>query len=301
MLFVVYVTPFFQDWAIRELLAVADVPDVRLGVISQDPQERLPEGVRARIAGHWRIDDTLDAGQLIWAAGELAARHGPIWRMFSGQEHTQLPVAEARAALGVPGMSVEATRNFRDKARMKDVLRAAGVPCARHALVHSPDEAWQVVERVGFPLVVKPQAGAGSVTTFRADGPEQLRRALAVIPPRPDFSVVLEEFITGEEHTFETFSLNGKHLWHSLTDYYPSPLEVMHTPWIQMRGVLPNDDTGYDDIRPIAVCALDALGMTTGITHMEWFRRGDGSIVVSEVAARPPGGELMTASPAGRG
>jgi hypothetical protein len=34
--------------------------------------------------------------------------------------------------------------------------------------------------------------------------------------------------------------------------------------------------------------------MGTGVSHLEWFRRPDGSIVVSEVAARPPGGELMT-------
>jgi hypothetical protein len=34
--------------------------------------------------------------------------------------------------------------------------------------------------------------------------------------------------------------------------------------------------------------------MTTGLTHMEWFRRKDGSVAVSEIAARPPGAQITT-------
>ena len=34
--------------------------------------------------------------------------------------------------------------------------------------------------------------------------------------------------------------------------------------------------------------------MKTGISHMEWFRRKDGSIAISEVAARPPGAQFTT-------
>ena len=39
---------------------------------------------------------------------------------------------------------------------------------------------------------------------------------------------------------------------------------------------------------------MNVLGMTTGLTHMEWFRRPDGSIAISEVAARPPGAQITT-------
>lgn len=34
--------------------------------------------------------------------------------------------------------------------------------------------------------------------------------------------------------------------------------------------------------------------MDTGLTHLEWFRRPDGSVAVSEVAARPPGAQITT-------
>lgn len=296
MPFVIYVVPFFQDWVVRELRAFLDLPAARVAVVSADPLERLREDMRSRIIGHWRVDDILDAGQITWAASELARRHGPIDVLLTSQEHTQLQVAEARAALGVPGMSVETTRAFRDKSRMKELLRAGGVPCARHGLAHDEPGAWLVARQLGYPLVVKPHAGAGTVTTFRVESDEALRQALALLQPRPDQPVQLEEFITGTEHTFETYSLRGRHLWHSITDYLPSPLEAMRNPWIQMCGLLPRevDDACYDDVRAVGRRALDVLGMDTGVTHMEWFRRPDGSLAISEVAARPPGGELMT-------
>jgi biotin carboxylase len=191
---------------------------------------------------------------------------------------------------------VEAATNFRDKARMKTLLRANGVPCARHRLAPSMDDAVAFAEVSGFPVVVKPPAGAGAQQTYRVENVDQLRRALAVQPPSLANPVLLEEFVRGQEHSFETISIDGKAVWHSLTHYYPTPLHVLENPWIQWCLVLPRevDSSRYDDIRAAARKSLDVLGMTTGLTHMEWFRRADGSIAVSEVAARPPGAQITT-------
>jgi hypothetical protein len=50
----------------------------------------------------------------------------------------------------------------------------------------------------------------------------------------------------------------------------------------------------YDAIRRVAPDALRALGLRTGLTHMEWFRRPDGTVAVSEVGARPPGAQITS-------
>jgi biotin carboxylase len=207
-----------------------------------------------------------------------------------------VPLAEERERLGIPGLGSEATHNFRDKARMKSVLRAAGVPCARHGLAGTVAEAQAFADAVGFPLVVKPPAGAGSVATFRAGDARELADALAAAPPTPDRPVLLEEFVTGEEHSLETISIDGRAVWHSLTRYRPTPLEVVRNPWIQWCIVLPRevDDPRYDDIKAVGADALRALGMTTGLSHMEWFRRADGSVAIGEVGARPPGAQITT-------
>jgi len=90
--------------------------------------------------------------------------------------------------------------------------------------------------------------------------------------------------------------MGGRAVWHSLTHYYPSPLEVLRNPWIQWCLILPREveEPQYDDIRRAAFRALEVLGMETGLSHMEWFRRPDGTIAISEVAARPPGAQIMT-------
>jgi biotin carboxylase len=274
--------------------ATASLPGVRLGVVSQDAQEQAPPEVRAAIAQHWRVDDVCDPAQLAAGVRALAERLGPPDRLFGAYEQLQVPLAELRERLGVPGLPVAAAVNFRDKARMKEVLRAAGVPCARHQLAETAAEARAFVARVGYPVVVKPPAGAGSVATFRATNDQELADALRQAPPGPGRPVLLEEFVVGDEHSLETVSVDGRAVWHSLTRYYPTPLDVVRNPWIQWCIVLPReaDDARFDDIRRVGAEALRALGMTTGLSHMEWFRRRDGTLAVSEVAARPPGAQI---------
>jgi len=292
MPFVVFAAPLLSDNAFRMVEATASLSDVRLAVITHDGSDRL-QHLQGRVA-HWRVDNILDVAQLVWAAEGLAQRFGTVHRLFGAYEQLQVPLAEARGRLDIEGMSVEAANNFRDKARMKTLLRDAGLPCARHRLATSVGDAVAFAETSGYPLVVKPPAGAGAISTFRVDDRAALEGALKQSPPSTSQPVLLEEFVQGEEHSFETITVNGEHRWHSLTHYYPTPLTVLENRWIQWSLVLPREVDGpqYDDIRTAARRALDVLGMHTGITHMEWFRRPDGSIAISEVAARPPGAQI---------
>lgn len=269
------------------IAAIARQGNVRLGVVTQDPAERL----RIPVAQHWRVGDILDPEQLAWGVEGIAQRIGRPDVLFGAYEQLQVPLAIVRERFRIDGMNVEAAKNFRDKARMKDVFVANGVPCARHARVDSEGEARQFVEKNGYPIVYKPLEGAGAKSTFRVDGEAQLNDALRISPP----PVLLEEHIVGEEHSFEGVCIDGQLVWHSLTHYRPTPLEVLQNEWIQWCITLPReiDEPHYDDIRAAGARALQALGMHTGLCHMEWFRRRDGSIAISEVAARPPGAQIM--------
>ncbi|MDX1389973.1 MAG: ATP-grasp domain-containing protein, partial [Acidobacteriota bacterium] len=168
--------------------------------------------------------------------------------------------------------------------------------CARHRLVADAAAAMAFAGQIGFPMVVKPPAGAGARDTFRVNDELMLRQALTAAPPAPGRPVLLEEFIIGEEHSFDTVSIRGRHAWYSLSRYYPTPLEVMENPWIQWCVLLPReiDDPSFDEIRRLSSRALDALGMVTGLSHMEWFRRKDGTVAISEVGARPPGAQFVS-------
>ncbi len=276
--------------------AAASLPGVRVGLITQDPAVKIPPTLAASIAGHRRVENAFDPVRLAEAARELGRSIGGLDGLMGALEQLQVPLAQAREILGVPGMGVEAAKNFRDKARMKTVLRDAGLPCARHRLAGTADEARAFAREVGLPLVVKPPDGAGAKATFRVGTLEALEEALKVNPPSPTRPVLLEEFMTGDEYSFETVSIHGKPVWYSSTRYLPTPLEAMHNPWIQWCVLLPREreDPRFDDVKEAAFRGLTALGMETGLSHLEWFRRRDGSLAISEVAARPPGAQITT-------
>jgi len=70
-------------------------------------------------------------------------------------------------------------------------------------------------------------------------------------------------------------------------------LEVLENPWMQYCVLLPRETSNFEHFHPINTAALTALGMQTGLSHMEWFHLKDGRSVVSEVGARPPGAMIM--------
>jgi biotin carboxylase len=221
---------------------------------------------------------------------------GSVDRLLGTLEELQVPLAEVRQGLEIPGMNVEAAHNFRDKSRMKTVLHQHDLPCARHRLVTNTADVQPFIEEVGYPIVLKPPAGAGARSTFRVDDEQALDRTLAALPPTVADPVLLEEFIIGQEHSFDSVFVQGKPVWYSISRYFPTPLEVLQNPWIQWVVVLPRevDTPEFADIRRVAARSLQVLGMQTGLSHMEWFRRRDGSAAISEVAARPPGAQFTT-------
>ena len=291
---VAFVAPFLMEATLRFVAGAAALPGIRLSLVSQDPLERVPPGLRARLAGHWRVADAFEPAALVQAADGLGRRLGPIERLIGSLEQLQEPLAVARERLGLPGLPSSVAHNFRDKARMKDVLRAAGVPCARHALATSAAEIAAFAAAAGFPIVVKPPAGAGGAGTHRIDDATALARHLAAHPPTAAQPALCEEFLSGAEHSFDSVFIDGRLVFWSVSRYVPSPLTVMENPWIQWCVLLPRELEGFEDIRRIGASALGALGLQSGMTHMEWFRRPDGSVAVSEVAARPPGAQFTT-------
>ena len=296
MVVAAFVAPYLLDATARFVLSAARLPGVRLGLVTAEPAASLPPEVRQAIAGHWQITDPLDPQQLADAVRGLTGQIGRVERLIGVLEQLQVPLAQARDALGISGMDEDTARNVRDKSRMKSVLRAAGIPCARHQLVTRTDEARGFLAEVGLPLVAKPPAGAGAQATYRLDTEHDFESWLRAVQADPAEAWLLEEFLTGREHTFDSVTIGGKTVWSSISDYQPPPLEVLRTPWVQWTVLLPRDidRPEYDQIKQIGPAALRALGVDTAFTHMEWFARPDGSVAVSEVGARPPGAQLAS-------
>ena len=293
---VIFITPYLFGSASRFLDPVMALEGVKVSLVCHQRLEDIPRGYRQRLVGHYKVSNTTDAGQLAVAVKALANTHGFPHRLINFMEELQEAVAKVRDYFKIPGMGYAATRNFRDKAQMKTVLRDNGFPCAKHCLARSKEEAIAFKNQVGLPLILKPPAGAGAKSTFRLETEEMFNQYISVFNPRPEDPALLEEFVQGREFSFEGVSIDGRLAWYSTTRYFPTPLEVLENPYLQWCVLLPRevDSPEFHDIRDLNKRALPTLGMQTGITHMEWFRRDDGSVAISEVAARPPGAQIMS-------
>jgi hypothetical protein len=75
-----------------------------------------------------------------------------------------------------------------------------------------------------------------------------------------------------------------------VSHYYPNVLEAMRERWISPQFLATNriDAPGYDDVRRMGRRVIEALGIATSATHMEWFF-GPKGLRFSEIGCRPPG------------
>lgn len=286
-------SPGFPDDMALFTRGLAEV-GARVYGVGDQPPGALPEPARRALSDYLQVPRLWDPRDLLqrvrsWLRGRSLDRIECLWE--PGME----VVAELREALGIPGMGREQTLLLRDKDRMKAALERAGLRVPRHARARTGAECRALAERVGYPVIVKPVAGAGAADTYRVDDPESLDRVLPLVEHLPE--VVVEEYVDGEELTFDTICADGEVLFHNITWYRPKPLLMRQNPWISPVSITLRDPS-WPVVAPgrdLGFAVLRALGFQTGMTHMEWFLTPKGEAVFSEIGGRAPGGRLVHA------
>ena len=93
-----------------------------------------------------------------------------------------VPIAARLAeALSLPGNPVAAVDAARDKFATRAIMQDAGLATPANALIEKPEDLDAAAEKVGFPAVIKPIAGAGSMGVVRVDSKEELARIYAKV------------------------------------------------------------------------------------------------------------------------
>jgi hypothetical protein len=184
-------------------------------------KEGLPELARQHLAHHLQVRSLWDEVAVVREVQRFAARCASTASSACGSRGCCSPRGCARRS-ACPGMTVAETLPFRDKELMKQRLDAAGIRTPRHARGVTADEVREAAERIGYPVIVKPIAGAGSADTHRST-PAELERALRLLQHVPEVSV--EEFIEAEEFTFDTICAGGRLEFENVCWYKPQPLQ----------------------------------------------------------------------------
>ena len=288
---VLFLAPTYPPEMRRYVRGLAQV-GARIFAIGDTPKHALPADSQRYLSAYLAVPRLLDEDDVLERASVwLGGRN--LDRVLTNWEPLVMLAARMRERWGVEGMSVDVARAFRDKELMKQRLRAVGLRVPRSVRTRSNRQAWAASESVGFPLVVKPIDGAGSADTYRVDDDEALQDVLDKVAHVPELSV--EEYIDGEEFTFDTVCVGGEPRFENVAQYLPKPLESRSAEWISpviitVRDVQqPRLQGGIELGRKV----LTALGMDDGFTHMEWFLTSSGEAVFGEIGARPGGAHLV--------
>ena len=260
--------------------------------LGEHPVPALPDVVQRSLSDYIRVPSLVDTHAVLAAIRDHASSTN-IERVECLWEPFMTLAAEIREMLDIGGMHTAQTELFRDKQKMKDALDAAGLRTPRHVTAKGADAIGAAVAKIGLPLVIKPIAGAGSAHTHEVRDDMSLAVAVADVGEYREVSV--EEFIEGEEYTFDTVCADGRILYENIAWYRPKPIIGRNVEWISMQTVnlrnveRPELAAG----RELGRRVIEALGFRTGFTHMEWFLTPSGEAVFGEIGGRPPGGRSV--------
>lgn len=232
--------------------------------------------------------DTTARGDVLDRIAALA--HKPAGVMSSSEYYVPM-AADVAANLGLPGPDPAAVLRCRNKRQQRRTLHRHGVAAPRSWSVRSADEVATATDRIGYPVVVKPIEGSGSVgvrgCVDRSETVAHARALLAVTrnergQPVPA-EILVEEYADGPEFSVETFGTRpvavvAKHL-----GLPPHFVETGHDAPAALRQ---RDRAAVGEL---AVEALRAMGLRFGAAHVEIRMTSTGPRVI-EVNPRLAGG-----------
>ena len=288
---VVFLAPLYPPEMIQYTRGLAEVGAEVYGV-ADTPREHLPDAVKPYLHDYLQVPRIMDEEDVIarvsaWLRGKTIDRVAANW------EPLVVLAARLRERWGMPGMSVDTARGFRDKQLMKERVAKAGLRVPRSRRVRTETEVRAAAEEIGYPLILKPIDGAGSADTYRITSVKELEEVLPRMRGIPEASC--EEYIEGEEFTFDTVCIDGKPAFENVASYLPKPLEMRTQEWVSPVIITVRDmqqarlQGGIELGRKV----LTALGMDDGFTHMEWYLTSKGEAVFGEIGARPGGACLV--------
>jgi biotin carboxylase len=251
-----------------------------------------------------------------WSDGAIPVRYHEEWRsvdsvlksvdarpvnaVLAVGDRPTVMAAYLSRLLGLPGHPPEAAAAARDKRLCREKLKAAGLPTPSFITVPIAADAMALLDRVTFPLVIKPTVLSASRGVIRADDAisfatafDRVRRLLASADVRelrdPEADVVqIEDYIEGAEYALEGLLENGVLRTLALFDK-PDPLDG---PFFEETIYVTPSRVSRDVQRQIEAAvsaAVVALGLHHGPIHAE-VRANASGVFVLEVAGRPIGG-----------
>lgn len=195
---------------------------------------------------------------------------------FDDQE--QMRVAILADQLNLPFHKLETIKNIRDKYLMRDILRKTGLENIQSASINCIQDIHNFISEVGFPIILKPRSGLGSIGIEKINSYEEVESAYRrSITEMGNNSLVAEQFITGQEYSVEIFCEHGEYLILSTTHKFKNPVTFVEQGHFCPANLTEKENQLVCEIMPKI---LKALNIENGACHTEFIISHDGIHIV---------------------
>ena len=259
--------------------------------IGDAPYDSLDKKLRGALSEYYLIPDMEDYDRTFRAMGHFIHKWGRIDRFESLNEHWLDLEAGIRTDFNIWGIRLDYVQNIKKKSRMRAAFRKAGVPVIAQKKTSERAGAMEFIRRVGFPIVVKPDSGAGAAHTYKISNQGELDEFFRIKPEGVSF--VMEEFIDGLVVTFDGLvNRDGEILFAASTKYDDSIMDVVNKNRHMSYVCRPDIPAEVEETGRRIVKAFD---LKERFFHIELFEHKDGRLLALEVNIRPPGGYMTDA------
>ena len=263
--------------------------------IGDQPYEELNPELKENLHEYYKVSNLENYDEVYRGVAFLIFKYGPIDWLESNNEYWLERDARLRTAFHITsGFQEEDIPRIKYKSKMKEYYRNVGISTARYYLVEDREGCLDFLDKVGYPVVVKPDNGVGASQTYKLSSDEELDDFLQ--KETPGVSYIMEEFVYAEVNSYD-----------AIIDSHGEPLfETGNVTPMSIMDIVNNQDNSIyyilkelpSDTRQAGRATVKSFGVKSRFVHFEFFRllkdqKGlgtKGSIIALEVNMRPCGG-----------
>lgn len=263
--------------------------------IGDQPYEELNPELKENLHEYYKVSNLENYDEVYRGVAFLIFKYGPIDWLESNNEYWLERDARLRTAFHITsGFQEEDIPRIKYKSKMKEYYRNVGISTSRYYLVEDREGCLEFIQKVGYPVVVKPDNGVGASQTYKLSSDEELDDFLE--KKTPGVSYIMEEFVYAEVNSYD-----------AIIDSHGEPLfETGNVTPMSIMDIVNNQDNSIyyilkelpSDTRQAGRATVKSFGVKSRFVHFEFFRllkdqKGlgtKGSIIALEVNMRPCGG-----------
>ena len=262
--------------------------------IGDAPYDSLDYMLQGALTEYYRVNNMENYDEMYRAVAFFCFKYGKIDGLESNNEYWLEQDARLRKDFNIPGLKPETLSSIKSKSGMKKYYAQAGVPSARYHLVTDLAQSLAFIDKVGYPVIAKPDNGVGAVDTFKISSDDELKTFHE--QNFGDVQFIMEEFVPGEIFSYD--AIIGSHGQPLLETGNNTPRSIMEIVNNQESCFFFIEKQIKDDLREAGRRCVGAFGIRSRFIHFEFFRLLEdhaylgkkGTIVSLEANLRPSGG-----------